>query len=36
MSRITDSDESPLDALLAVVCLVVCLISIIGCVAILR
>ena len=36
MSRMTDSDESPLDALLAVVCFVVCVLSIIGCVALLR
>ena len=30
MSRMTDSDESALDALLAVVCFVVALVAIIG------
>lgn len=30
------NDESPLDALLALVCFVLCLISIIACVALLR
>ena len=34
--RPPEADESPLDALLAIVCFVVCLISIIGTVVLLR